>query len=81
MSFRSPIAPTLMNVIDTSWAPQSTVYLAVAAVFLVVSLFVLKQALSSIGALMQAVATAVIITFAVTVAVAMVVVAAFATVR
>lgn len=64
---------------DASWVHQPVTYLVVAAVCLVIALRYLRRALSPIGALVQAVTAAVIVTSAAVLAFAMLLVAAYAT--
>ena len=70
---------TLSDANDASWVHQPVTYLVVAAVCLVIALRYLRRALSPIGALVQAVTAAVIVTSAAVLAFAMLLVAAYAT--
>jgi hypothetical protein len=81
MSFLFPTSPATLDAVSASWTHQPITYLAVAAVCLVVALRFLKRALSPIGALIQAVAAAALVAFAAVLALAMLVIAAFTTVR
>lgn len=77
MSFHFRTPPALLDAFDASWTRQPIIYLAVAAVCLVVALRFLKRALSPIGVLIQAVAAAAVAAFAAVLALALLIVAAF----
>lgn len=79
MSFLFPSSPLATDAIAASWTPQPIIFLAVAAVCLVVALRMLKRALSPIGALIQAAAAAALGALAVLMALAMLIAAAVTT--
>lgn len=81
MSFHFRTPPALLDAFDASWTRQPIIYLAVAAVCLVVALRFLKRALAPIGALLHAAAAAAIVVCAAVLALAMLVIAALTTVR
>ena len=81
MSFLFPTPPAPLDALDGSWMHQPITYLGVAAVCLLIALRFLKRALSPIGALIQALSSAAIVAFAAVLALAMLVMAAFTTVR
>lgn len=81
MSFLSATSTTALGALDAPWTHQPIIYLAVAAVCLVVVLRLLKRAMAPIGAPPQAVAAAAAVTFAALFTLAMLVIAAFLTVR
>jgi len=81
MSFHFRTSPALLDAFDASWMQQPIIYLAVAAVCLVVALRLLKRALAPFGALIHAVAAAAFVACAAVFALAMLVIAAFTAVR
>ena len=66
---------------DAPWMHQPITYLAVAAVCLVSVLRFLKRALAPIGVLLHAVAAAAVTAFAAVLALALLLIAAYTTVR
>lgn len=81
MSFLSPTSPAALDALEASWMHQPITYLAVAAACLLIALRFLRRALSPIGALVQAVAAAAVVAFATAFALALLIFAAFTTVR
>lgn len=81
MSLLFPTTPAVPGAFPPVWMNQPIVYLAVAAVALVIALWFLKRALAPIGTLIQAVAAAAVVAFAAVLALAMMIIAAFTTVR
>ncbi|WP_229068211.1 hypothetical protein [Actinoplanes sp. DH11] len=74
-------ASATVDVFDAAWMQQPVIYLAVAALCLVVVLRFLKRAVAPLGALIQAAAAATVVALAATTALAMLVVAALMTAR
>ncbi|WP_433831005.1 hypothetical protein ACQP2E_12370 [Actinoplanes sp. CA-015351] len=80
MSFLFPTtSPATVDALDAAWMHQPLVYLAVAAICLLIALRFLRRALAPIGALIQAVAAAAVVAFAAVIALAMLVLAAVTT--
>jgi hypothetical protein len=74
-------SPSLADVLDAAWLHQPVVYLALAGLCMIVVLRFLKRALSPIGALVQAVAAAAVVSFAAVIAFAMLILAALTSMR
>jgi hypothetical protein len=81
MSLLFPSLPTSSDAFEASWMNQPIIYLAVAAVCLVIVLRYLKRAVAPLGELIHAIAAAAVVAFAATVALAMLVVAAVVAAR
>ncbi|MBB2940311.1 hypothetical protein FB565_000015 [Actinoplanes lutulentus] len=80
MTFLFPTtSPATVDALDARWMHEPLVYLAVAAICLLIALRFLKQALAPIGALIQAVAAAAVVAFTAVIALAMLVLAAVTT--
>jgi hypothetical protein len=81
MSLLFPGSRPPLDAVDASWMHQPIIYLAVAAVCLVIALRFLRQALAPIGALIHAVAAAAVVVFTAAFALTMLVAAVFTMVR
>ena len=79
MSFPHPLVA--VSAADSVWMQRPYIYLAVAAVCLVIVLRFLKRMMAPIGALIQAFAAAALVAVAAFVALAMLVIAALMSVR
>ena len=80
MSFLFPTtSPAAVDALDASWMHQPLVYIAIAAICLLIALRFLKRAIAPIGALIQAVAAAALVAFTAVIALAMLVLAAVTT--
>lgn len=81
MSLFSPTSPVALDAFDAPWLHEPLTYLAFAAICLVIVLRFLRRALAPIGVLLHAAAAAAVTALATVLALALLFLAAYTTVR